>query len=127
MHLAVAGDVIVITDVFVAEPLVVGLALPERVLLGGAGGAAVQHDKCYGAHDGDFLKIKYKILTIRNLEPRITRIYTNPTCSHQLILTDFTNFAMASRRRAAHGDLFLPQIYADYADSFANFQLREEA
>ena len=50
MHLAVAGDVIMVTDVFVAEPLMVGLALPERVLLGGAGGAAVQHDKCYCSH-----------------------------------------------------------------------------
>ena len=50
MDLAVAGDVVVVADVFPPSLQVVGLALPEGVALRGLRGAAVQNDEINGAH-----------------------------------------------------------------------------
>ena len=50
MHLAVAGDVVVVADVLPPPLQVVGLALTEGVTLRGARGAAVQDDKGDGSH-----------------------------------------------------------------------------
>ena len=50
MELPVAGDVVVVADVFPASAAVIGLALGEAVALGCFCGAAMQHNQCYCSH-----------------------------------------------------------------------------
>lgn len=50
MDLTVAGDVVVVADVFPPSLEVVGLALTEGVALRRARGTAVQNDEINGAH-----------------------------------------------------------------------------
>lgn len=53
VDLTVAGDVIMIADIFPASAEVVGLALGETVVLGCFCGAAMQHNQCYCSHYGN--------------------------------------------------------------------------
>lgn len=57
VDLTVAGDVVMIADVFPAAPEVVGFALVEGVALRGLRAAAVQDDKGYCSH-GEELGVK---------------------------------------------------------------------
>ena len=54
VDLAVAGDVVVVADVFPTSLQVVGLALAEGVALRGLRGAAVQENKGNCSHNGQW-------------------------------------------------------------------------